>query len=391
VEDVARAGGPPPPAVVPAPPPSAPAPDAPAADGGGWTDGGVEDALYAHGGAFGFYQAVRLLEGVAAAERAAGGGTHPSEAVRFRADPGLAFPVSEVVRVRRGEGGRPAEMTVSFLGLVGAHGPLPMPITERVLERLADGDEAGRDFLDLFHHRLVSLAWQIARRTHPVLQGVLPQETETADALRALVGLGTPGLAGRIPGVDDRALLARAGLLAGQPRSQAGLEGLLADHFGVAVAVEPLVGRWLSLPADQWTRIGRSGGCRTLGADAALGRRVWDPQAAIRIRLGPLPLDLYESLLPRGSHAGAAEDGAALVQLRELVRFYAGVDMDFVLTLVLRAEEAPATTLPAAGAADAPRLGWTSWLRTVPLPADPEVGIDPERACGCTAMVPSHA
>jgi type VI secretion system protein ImpH len=114
---------------------------------------------------------------------------------------------------------------------------------------------------------------------------------------------------------------------------------------------------------------------------AVLDRRAWDPQAAIRIRLGPLLLDLYESLLPRGSHARGREDGAALVQLRELVRFYAGVDMDFVLTLVLRAEKAPATPLPRAGSAEAPRLGWTSWLRTQPLRANPAVDVDPARGC----------
>jgi type VI secretion system protein ImpH len=346
---------------------------------------GVEEALYAHGGAFDFYQAVRLLEWMADAGRGVGEGPHPARgAVRFRADVGLAFPPSEVVEVRRPPAGGPAEMTVAFLSLAGAHGPLPMPLTERVLERLGEGDAAGRDFLDLFHHRLVSLAWRIGKRTHPVLQGVLPADTETAGALRALVGLGTPGLAGRLPGVDDRALLARAGLLARQPRSQAGLEGLLADHFGVPVAVEPLVGRWLHLPDEEWTRIGGSGAHRVLGTDALLGRRAWDPQAAIRIRLGPLPLDLYRSLLPAAAHEGG-EDGAALVQLRELVRFYAGIDTGFVLALVLRAGEAPPTRLPRAGQPGAARLGWTSWLRTGRLPADPEVFINPERACGCAS------
>ncbi|HEX5870365.1 MAG TPA: type VI secretion system baseplate subunit TssG [Longimicrobium sp.] len=345
---------------------------------------GVEEALYAHGGAFDFYQAVRLLEWTAGAGRGVGQGADPArEAVRFRAAVDLAFPASEVVAVERpADGLGPATMTVAFLGLAGAHGPLPMPLTERVLERLAEGDTAGRDFLDLFHHRLVSLAFRIGRRMHPVLQDVFPEETETAEALWALVGLGTPETRGRMDGVDDRAFLARAGLLAGQPRSEAGLRGLLADHYGVPVTIEPLVGGWLRMPDDEWTRIGRTGAHRTLGTDAVLGRRVWDPQAAVRIRMGPLPLELYQSLLP-GGRADKPKEGAGLTQLREMVRFYAGVETDFVLTLVLRAEEAPPTLLPPAGSPDAPRLGWTSWLRTVPLTADPQVEIDPERACGC--------
>ncbi|HEX6370346.1 MAG TPA: type VI secretion system baseplate subunit TssG [Longimicrobium sp.] len=383
MEDLARAGGGPP-APVSAQTAAVPAAPAPR------TVNGVEDALYAGAGGFDFYQAVRLLEWTASAGRGVGECADPArEAVRFRAAVDLAFPPSEVVQVERpADGWGPATMTVAFLGLAGAHGPLPTPLTERVLERLAEGDTAGRDFLDLFHHRLVSLAYRIGRRMHPVLQDVLPAQTETAEALWALVGLGMPELRDRMPGVDDRALLARAGLLARQPRSQAGLRGLLADHFGVPVTVEPLVGRWLRMPDDEWTRIGRGGAHRTLGTDAVLGRRVWDPQAAVRIRLGPLPLDLYESLLPGGRAANEPPEGAALAQLRELVRFYAGIDTGFVLALVLRAEEAPPTRLPRAGAPDAPRLGWTSWLRTVPLSRDPEVRIDPERACGC-ALAPS--
>ncbi|HYR09595.1 MAG TPA: type VI secretion system baseplate subunit TssG, partial [Longimicrobium sp.] len=225
---------------------------------------------------------------------------------------------------------------------------------------------------------------------------------ETAEALWALIGLGTPHLRDRMPGVDDRALLARAGLLARQPRSEAGLAGLLADHFGVPVAVEPLVGRWLAMPEDEWTRIGRGGAHRSLGTDAVLGRRVWDPQAAVRIRLGPLPLDVYESLLPAGRTAAGPPEGAALAQLRELVRFYAGVETSFVLTLVLDADQAPPMRLPRAGSANAPRLGWTSWLAAdgdppVPPPVldgnalrvslfrDPQIPIDPERGCGCAA------
>ena len=377
MEDLARAGGCPP-APVTAQTAAVPAPPAQR------TANGVEEALYAHGGAFDFYQAVRLLEWTAGAGRGVGQGADPArEAVRFRAAVDLAFPASEVVAVERpADGHGPATMTVAFLGLAGAHGPLPMPLTERVLERLAEGDTAGRDFLDLFHHRLVSLAYRIGRRMHPVLQDVFPAETETAEALWALVGLGTPETRGRMDGVDDRAFLARAGLLAGQPRSEAGLRGLLADHYGVPVTIEPLVGGWLRMPDDEWTRIGRTGAHRTLGTDAVLGRRVWDPQAAVRIRMGPLPLELYQSLLPGGRTANEPE-GAGLAQLREMVRFYAGVETDFVLTLVLRAEETPPTLLPPAGSPDAPRLGWTSWLRTVPLTADPQVEIDPERACGC--------
>ncbi|MBD0321277.1 MAG: type VI secretion system baseplate subunit TssG, partial [Gemmatimonadetes bacterium] len=282
-------------------------------------------------GAFDFYQAVRLLERELGGRTPGEGADPAAEPVRFRAEGGFAFAPSDLVSVEpRGDGQR--EMTVAFLALGGAEGPLPVPLAKRAVDRAGEKDVATRDFLDLFHHRLVSLAYRIGRRTRPVLQEALPRDTENAGYLRALIGIGTPGLRDRLPVVDDGALLARAGILANEVRSQAGLEGLLADHFGVPVAIEPLFGRWLPIPDDQRTRIGRTGGNRTLGGDAVLGARWHDPHAAIGIRMGPMEIGLLRALLP-ADPSGDPADGRALVELRELVRFYAGPDTDFVLTL----------------------------------------------------------
>ena len=339
------------------------------------------DRLRERPGAFDFYQAVRLLERELGG-RTPGEGADPArEPVRFRAAGGFGFPPSDLVSVEPLTAGQ-REMTVAFLALGGAEGPLPTPLAQRVEERVAERDTATRDFLDLFHHRLVSLAYRIGRRTRPVLQETLPRDTENAGYLRALIGIGTPGLQHRLPDVDEGALLARAGLLANQVRSQAGLEGLLADHFGVPVTIQPLFGRWLPIPDGQRTRIGRTGASRTLGEDAVLGARWHDPQAAMGIRMGPMHLDLYRSLLP-ADPSGDPADVRALVELRELVRFYAGPETDFVLTLTLRADETPPARLAAARTPASPRLGWSAWLLTRPPAADPAVFVDPAQGCGC--------
>lgn len=344
------------------------------------------DRLQAHPGAFDFYQAVRLLERTGPAGASPGDGADPGvEPVRFRAAGDFAYPPADLVSVQA-EPGRQPEMTVAFMALGGAQGPLPVPLAERAMDQLSENDTATRDFLDLFHHRLISLAYRIGRRTRPVLQEVLPEATETAGYLRALVGLGTPGLQGRLPGVNDRALLARAGLLAHEVRSQAGLQGLLADHFGVLVHVEPLVGRWLAIPDDQQTRIGGSGASRTLGSDAVLGARWHDPAAAVGIRLGPMGIDLYRSFLPADPMTGDPADGRALVEVRELVRFYAGVETDFVLTLVLRAAEVPRARLSAAQTAESARLGWSAWVRTRPFAESATVRVDPPETRGCGSL-----
>jgi predicted component of type VI protein secretion system len=80
--------------------------------------------------------------------------------------------------------------------------------------------------------------------------------------------------------------------------------------------------------------------------------------------MGPMGIGLYRSLVPGDPVTGDPADGRALVELRELVRFYAGVETDFVLTLVLRADEVPRARLSVRrgrhGAARG-RCGYRAW------------------------------
>src|SRR5262245_47282449 len=124
---------------------------------------------------FDFFQAVRLLE-QAMRERAryepgwptqgVGRDSLPeNEAVRFRMEPSLAFPGSEVVRVKgsaKSERGRypSVEMFVSFLGLISTSGVLPHHYTALILKRRREKDHSLQDFLDLFEHRFVSLFYR---------------------------------------------------------------------------------------------------------------------------------------------------------------------------------------------------------------------------------------
>ncbi|PYS77306.1 MAG: type VI secretion system baseplate subunit TssG, partial [Acidobacteria bacterium] len=104
----------------------------------GWgKDHPVEDWLYEEPYRFDFFQAVRLLEMADSTSAPVGEGAEPArEAVRFKSAVGLAFAASDVADVRPPTGtGGAAEMTVNFMGLAGAMGPLHMPSTELIVER----------------------------------------------------------------------------------------------------------------------------------------------------------------------------------------------------------------------------------------------------------------
>lgn len=315
---------------------------------------------------FDFFQAVRLLE--AAGGRPVGGAGPPAaEAVRFAAGTGPGFPAAAVEGFEppRGDAG-PPRLVVTFFGLTGPNGVLPAGYTQAVAAgRRGAGHPEGQaaaDWFDLFTHRLLSLfhrAWAKYR---------LPAAFETAGregrrdpvtgALLALIGLGTPGLGGRLDGVDDLALLRYANLLAGMARPAGGLAGMLSDYFGVPVAVEAFAGRRVPLDAENQSRLGRRGANDRLGDGVVVGRRVWDVAGRFRVRVGPLDGPAFAGWLPAGRR---------LATLAALVRFATRDDLDFDVQVVLAAGAAPPLRLARHGGR---RLGWDAWVARRP-PAHP--------------------
>lgn len=248
-------------------------------------------------------------------------------------------------------------MTVAFMGLTGPQGVLPRYYTELVLERLQAKDTTLRDFFDAFNHRMIALffrAWEKHHCTVGFEQWLLKGTGDRfARCLFALAGLGTSGLRDRLT-IDDRSVLRYVGLLGQRPRSAEALERCLGDYFEVPVRIKQFLGAWLKLGEEDWTTIGVTGSNNLLGRSALAGTKVWDQQAAFEVELGPLEYEQFSRLLPSG------RSYPTLVQLTKL---FAGPELDFQVQLVLRADHVPAATLHSTDTY-APRLGWTTWLKT---------------------------
>jgi len=239
------------------------------------------------------------------------------------------------------------------LGLAGAWGPLPAPVTELLLERTAAGDTGLRDFLDMFNHRLLSLLYRVRKLNRPGFAPGAPDQTRVAQALYALIGLGGPTLRQRMA-LPDRALLRYAGLLARPVRPAVGLERMLADYFQVALQVHQFHVRWVRLEPEDWSAIGARGRNRALGGGLLLGRRVRDPQGALEVCLGPLELHQFLHFMP-----GAPGYRA----LMDLARFYLDDALEIVLRVTLRPAARPRMRL---GCRESAWLGRTSWLSAQP-------------------------
>jgi len=301
---------------------------------------------------FEFAQALRLLERWAP-DRAPVGGDNAldDEVVRFRSDLSLSFARSDLQRFEPGVDGEPPRVTVNFMGVAtpASYGSLPQRYTEEIRALVREKNTALRDFLDLFNHRLVSLFYR-ARALHlPALQIERSSDNPFERALAAVIGIATTGLARRTS-LPDRALIARAGLLARRPVPAIALEALLESTFELPVDVLQFQPRRYAMTEDDENRLGRAN-CR-LGEDLFLGREVTLADARIRLRAGPLDRERFEGLLP---------DALEHKQFVDLVRLATGDGLDFDLQLVLRAAEVPGTRMGSDGVAIG-RLGWSSWL-----------------------------
>lgn len=306
---------------------------------------------------FSFFQLVRLLErGARPAARVGHEGPAASEALRFRPDTSLAFPASDVTDLSVIESAgtrRPRfRITTSFLGLYGATSPLPSFYSEDILRADEENDRV-RAFLDIFHHRLLSLFYRCWSKHRHHVQFEYGEGDRFTPRVFALGGFGTPDLAQATGLPEPGRLVHFAGLLNQRTRSASALEGLLSDYFdGLPIEIEQCTGRWIPIVSRQRASLGQRA-CR-LGRDCTLGERVFDRTGSFRVRVGPLDYPRYLRFLPD------QEDHRTL---RQLVSVFTNDAFEF--DLALRVRKRPALKLTSKKTTGAsPRLGWTTWLRS---------------------------
>jgi type VI secretion system protein ImpH len=308
---------------------------------------------------FGFFQAVRLLENAHPGLPRIGTSLRlRDDPIRFAQAPSLSFAPSALARFSAGEGDTPPTLHQRFFGLFGANGPLPLHLTEYARERSrrTPSDRALVRFLDMFHHRLLSLLYRAWAEASPAVSMDRPDNDPFSRWVASVAGYGQATLMGR-DSIPDGARLAAAGILGRAVHGAEGLERILNDFFRVPVRVHQWQPHWMRLPEDAHSRIGLRNAPVALGQSAVIGAKVWDCQTRFRVEIGPLTLEQYKRFLPGGE---------SMRRLRDWVLNYVGYELSCEMHLVLEKEEVPAVRLGAAGA-----LGWTSWLgpRRVDAPA----------------------
>jgi type VI secretion system protein ImpH len=308
----------------------------------------LEEALRQAPTAFDFFQALRRLECAYPEKPRLGESVRPAEEpVRLGQEPSLGFAPSPLAAFLPGIDGAAPRLQVSFLGLAGPNGPLPLHLTEYVRDRQRNAnDPTLARFFDVFHHRILSLFYRAWANSQPTVSRDRPADDPFVTYVGALLGLAMPGLQRR-DAFPDEAKLFYAGRLAAQTRNAEGLQAMVGDHFKLRATVEEFVGSWVDLPESERWHLGRGPEGMRLGHSTNMGARAWNRQTKFRLVLGPLGRKQFQSLLP---------EGEALPQLQALVRNYVGDSLEWDLRLIL--DERTEQPLRLGGA----RLGWDAWL-----------------------------
>ncbi|MCA9190002.1 MAG: type VI secretion system baseplate subunit TssG, partial [Planctomycetales bacterium] len=242
-----------------------------------------------------FFQAIRLLENLHP-DRPPMGSSQKAidDPVRLGQEPSLAFAPSTLAEFNHSTPGAKPRLNVRFFGLFGPNGPLPLHLTEYARDRIRNHkDLTLTRFLDVFHHRLLSLFYRAWSDVQPVVQLERGEYDRFSCYVASLFGCGTEDYLDR-DALPQRAKLYHAGHLATQTRHAEGLRSILADYFQLPVQIEEFIGQWVELPDNCRCTIGGLGQTASLGRAATIGSHIWDCQQKFRITIGPVSWDDYQ-------------------------------------------------------------------------------------------------
>ena len=312
----------------------------------------LKDRLFEEHYKFSFFKAVSLLESLFPDKKPLGQTLGPDkEALRFSVKPSLAFPASDISRLEQSPEGGPTKMEVTFLGLIGPAGVLPHWYTELVVDRIWKKDHSLAGFLNIFHHRLISLFY-LAWKKYRFEARYLPEARDRlSHFILCLAGLGTPGLIERI-GLPAESLAFYSGLLSRSIPSALAIASAVEYFADTDVTIDQFIERMLPISPEDQTRLGAANS--HLGVDTVCGSFIRECATKFRINLGPVGYEAFLRFLPTGD---------LLHPIFSLVRCMVGIEYEFEIKVFLKREEVPPCIL-GAEVPTAPRLGWSTWVKS---------------------------
>ncbi len=245
-----------------------------------------------------FFQLVHLIGLLHDDVNKMGAGQDPArESIRFRATRSLSFGAGDISQIHYDAAAERFDIRVNFLGLYGPSSPLPPFNTERIIEQ-DEAPSALEDFLDLFNHRLITLLFQIWRKSRYHVRYAPKARDPISRRFLALCGFPVESR-DEIGGVPRSALLPHVGLLSLYSNSAEAAASILSNCLKVNCKVEEYVMRRVHIEAAEQMALGVRN--TTLGEDVVLGEEVDDDLGKFTLRLGPATSQELEPFMPGGA------------------------------------------------------------------------------------------
>lgn len=305
---------------------------------------------------YSFFQLVSLLETFSKGDR-------EGAKFRFRANPSLAFPSSDIASIQSTLVGDDilTDVVVNFMGLYGPSSPLPAFYTERVLHA-EDDDETARDFMDLFNHRMVEHFYQCWKKYRYYLQYKIDAKDNFSAWVFELAGLKELR-SGRYKKLRWQILLPLSPLLNQHVKNAEGLCRLVEAYFGVerveVVQCEP---REVSVLPEQQCQMGMMSS--SMGMDMVIGDTVIDRMSKFSIHLFDLSTDQYHRFLPTSDQDDEQNQHD---ELKELIQFYMTHQLHFD---VLLHSKHKAHVINILSDQSAMKMGWNSCIGSMDTQAE---------------------
>jgi type VI secretion system protein ImpH len=300
------------------------------------------DELYQQG----FAPLLRYLDANAPLAARIGYSVSPKQdCVRFGQTPLLHFHSSAFTEVRYGPVNGDYKLKNSYWGMFGINGPLPTHLTEYAIERnYRLKDKTLAEFLDVFHHRFISLFYRAWADAEPTVSHDRPEQDTFKRMISTFSGDVGAGQDNFNHNQNTHQYL--SGLFSQKTRSSQVLRQLLSENLHLDVSIEQFQGRWCAIEPSEQTRLGRANA--TLGMDTIAGGRTYQRNFNFSINIGPVDY---------GQYIGLLNNNQRIKNIIKLTQKAVGQEYEFSINILLKAYQTRPCHLGSA------QLGINSWCQ----------------------------
>jgi type VI secretion system protein ImpH len=223
-------------------------------------------------------------------------------------------------------------------------------LTEYAIERkYRFNDNTLTEFLDIFHHRFLSLFYRAWADAQPTVSFDRADNDVFTRRVSVFTGnIETPQTSNKNITRSNKDFINHylAGLYSQKNRSATSLSQIISEYIKFDVAIQQYDGMWYSLNDREYSTLGQKN--VSLGNDTILGGRTFQRSFNFAIVIGPLDYQQYIKLL---------DDPEKFATIKTLAVKAVGNEFQFTIKILLKPNQTQTSHLGKS------RLGINSWCR----------------------------